>query len=137
MKNMERVLSSRVLLIFVGLSGAMVVVLGAYGAHTLKGTLESGLLITFQKGLNYQVTHTLAIFGVAASLLHYPLSYWLKFSAAAFCLGIILFSGSLYAIVFAGVNSMGLMTPLGGLAFIVGWLSLAWAAYWELPLFCE
>ncbi len=130
-------MSSRVLLIFVGLSGAMVVALGAYGAHALKGALESGLLITFQKGLNYQITHTLAIFGVAVSLLHHPQSYWLKFSAAAFCLGIISFSGSLYTIVFVGVNSMGLITPLGGLAFIVGWFSLAWAAYWEFPLLRE
>jgi len=127
-------MNSRILLMLVGLNGALVVVLGAYGAHNLKDALESGLLVTFQKGVTYQVTHTLAIFGVAVSLLHFPQSRWLKLSAAAFCLGIVLFSGSLYAIVFLGVKSMGMLTPLGGLAFIFGWLSLAWAAYWEFPL---
>jgi uncharacterized membrane protein YgdD (TMEM256/DUF423 family) len=131
---MDTLFNSRTILALVGISGALVVVLGAYGAHELNGSLESGLLITFQKGVRYQTVHTLALFGVAAFLIHYPESRGLKIAALAFCLGIILFSGSLYLIVFMGVKSLGLLTPFGGLAFILGWLSLAWTSCWELPL---
>ncbi|MCF6281006.1 MAG: DUF423 domain-containing protein [Candidatus Polarisedimenticolaceae bacterium] len=117
----------------VGLSGALVVVLAAYGAHGLQG-LDDSLLITFQKGVAYQQMHTLAMFGVATLLFHLPRSYWLKMAGWGFIIGIILFSGSLYVMVFTGVRSLGLVTPLGGLAFIFGWFSLAWAAYREIPL---
>lgn len=127
-------MSARSLLIFVGLSGAVMVALGAYGAHELKGAIDSGLLSMFQKGVRYQSTHTLALFGTAIFLMHYPQSRWIKVAAAAFCVGIILFSGSLYLTVFIGIESVKILTPFGGVAFIVGWSSLSWAAYWDIPL---
>ncbi len=127
-------MSTRFFLIFVGLSGAVMVALGAYGAHELKGVIDSSLLGTFQKGVRYQSTHTLALFGAAIFLVHYPQSQWMKIAAVAFCLGIILFSGSLYIMVFLGIKSVKILTPIGGVAFIVGWLSLSWAAYRDTPL---
>ncbi len=127
-------MSTRSLLIFVGLSGAVMVALGAYGAHELKGAVDSGLLSMFQKGVRYQSSHTLALFGTAIFLMHYPKSQWMKIAASAFCIGIILFSGSLYIAVFMGIESIKILTPLGGVAFIAGWLSLSWAAYRDIPL---
>jgi len=110
------------------------VALGAYGAHELKGMIDSNLLGTFQKGVRYQSTHTLALFGAALFLMYCPQSQWMKIAAIAFCLGIILFSGSLYTMVFLGIESVKILTPLGGVAFIIGWLSLSWAAYQDTPL---
>ena len=127
-------MASRVFLIIVGFSGLLVVALGAYGAHGLQDVIGERLLETFKKAVTYQGTHTLALFGVAVLLVNFPLSRWLKVAGWSFIIGILLFSGSLYIMVFAGVHSLGLVTPLGGVVFMFGWFSLVLAAYKDISL---
>lgn len=123
---------ARLFLFLVGINGLLAVALGAHGAHGLKDAVSEHMLITFQKGVYYQGLHTLALFGVVLLLMHFPASRWLKLSGWSFVAGIILFSGSLYLIVFSGIRSLGIITPVGGVAFLLGWLCLAIAAYRDL-----
>lgn len=104
--------------------------LGAFAAHGLKGRLTPEYLAIFQTGVQYQLVHALALLGVAvlANLLPGRLIGW---AGALFCLGIVLFSGSLYALTLTGVARLGIITPFGGLAFLAGWACLGLAA-WRL-----
>jgi uncharacterized membrane protein YgdD (TMEM256/DUF423 family) len=110
------------------LSGALGVVLGAFGAHALKSRLSSEYLTVFETGVRYQMYHALALLclGVLATRVDAPA---LKLSGYSFVVGTILFSGSLYALTLSGVKAMGIVTPFGGLALIVGWVSLFWGVY--------
>ncbi|MEM8639771.1 MAG: DUF423 domain-containing protein [Cyanobacteria bacterium P01_G01_bin.54] len=112
--------------IFAGLG----VGLGAFGAHALKDQLTEKALATFETGVKYQMYHALALFGVAILLSQTELlaPEALKGAAIAFSVGIIIFSGSLYGLSFTGIKLLGAITPLGGVAFIVGWGCLAFAA---------
>lgn len=105
-------------------TGMLAVALGAFGAHALKPMLlESGRLETFELAVRYQFYHTLALLftGIAQSLYQ---SAYLRLSAVGFTLGILLFSGSLYALCFTGYSWLAFVTPLGGVLFIIGWLLL-------------
>lgn len=104
--------------------------LGAFAAHGLKGRLTPEYLAIFQTGVQYQLVHALALLGVAvlANVLPGRLIGW---AGALFCLGIVLFSGSLYALTLTGVARLGIITPFGGLAFLAGWACLGLAA-WRL-----
>lgn len=104
--------------------------LGAFAAHGLKGRLTPEYLAIFQTGVQYQLVHALALLGVAvlANVLPGRLIGW---AGASFCLGIVLFSGSLYALTLTGVARLGIITPFGGLAFLAGWACLGLAA-WRL-----
>ncbi|GAA0356232.1 DUF423 domain-containing protein [Bowmanella denitrificans] len=109
---------------FFGLTGVM---LGAFAAHGLKGKLENQLLAAFQTGVQYQLWHTLAL--ILLVLLYrqqpQPLLQW---AAISMCSGVVLFSGSLYLLAITGMKWLGPITPLGGLAMILGWLLLLIAA---------
>ena len=108
-------------LIFSAISGMISVGLGAFGAHALKDKLETaGLLATYQTAVQYQFYHTLALLGIAILMSKYP-STWLTNASYLMMLGIIVFSGSLYTLSLSGVKWLGAITPLGGLAFILGW----------------
>ncbi len=100
---------------------ALGVGLGAFGAHALKGRLSVEDLGIFETGVRYQIYHALALLfvGFLASKMDSSL---VKFAGWAFVLGILVFSGSLYTLVFTGVRTWGAVTPVGGLAFIVAWL---------------
>ncbi|NBA98672.1 DUF423 domain-containing protein [Pseudomonas sp. R5(2019)] len=112
---------------FFGFTG---VGLGAFAAHGLKGRLSSDYLAIFHTGVTYQLVHTLALLGVA--LLSTQLSGRLVgWAGGLFALGIVLFSGSLYALTLTGFSKLGIVTPFGGLAFLGGWLCLGLAA-WRL-----
>lgn len=91
--------------------------LGAFAAHGLKSRLPPDLLAAFETGVRYHVYHALALFVVA----------WTRSPGAGWCFlaGIVLFSGSLYALALTGIRAFGAVTPLGGLAFLGGWLLLA------------
>lgn len=104
--------------------------LGAFAAHGLKGRLSAEYLAIFQTGVQYQLVHALALLGVAvlANLLPGRLIGW---SGGLFCLGILLFSGSLYALTLTGIGRLGIITPFGGAAFLAGWACLGVAA-WRL-----
>jgi uncharacterized membrane protein YgdD (TMEM256/DUF423 family) len=110
---------------FFGFTG---VALGAFAAHGLKSRLSAEYLAVFQTGVHYQMIHALALFGVALLSLHAP-SRVLNVAGGAFILGILLFSGSLYALTLVGIGKLGIITPIGGVAFLVGWLCLGLSAW--------
>lgn len=115
-------------LLFAAISGALGVILGAFGAHALKSTLTAAQLQTWQTAVQYQFIHVLALLLCAIIIRQWGASIALSSAAVAFAIGIIFFSGSLYWLALGGPKWLGPITPLGGLAFIVGWLSLAFAA---------
>jgi uncharacterized membrane protein YgdD (TMEM256/DUF423 family) len=104
--------------------------LGAFAAHALKSQLTPEYLGVFQTGVHYQMLHALALLGLALLTRQLP-GRWLSAAGNLFTLGIVLFSGSLYALTLSGVSALGMITPLGGLAFLVGWLCVAVHA-WRL-----
>ena len=112
---------------FFGFTG---VALGAFAAHGLKNRLTPEYLAIFHTGVTYQLVHTLALLGVALLATQIPgrLNAW---AGASFAIGILLFSGSLYLLTMTGVSKLGIVTPFGGLAFLVGWFCLGLAA-WRL-----
>ncbi|MGH8355532.1 MAG: DUF423 domain-containing protein [Pseudomonas sp.] len=112
---------------FFGFSG---VALGAFAAHGLKSRLSAEYLAVFQTGVHYQLVHALALLAVALLALQLP-GRLLTAAGALFVLGILLFSGSLYGLTLSGIGKLGLLTPLGGLGFLAGWLCLGLAA-WRL-----
>jgi uncharacterized membrane protein YgdD (TMEM256/DUF423 family) len=110
-----------------GISGALAVGLGAFGAHGLEAILvQNGRLDTFQTAVNYHFYHTLALLGIGILASVKP--QWKGFSFTAWCmiLGILIFSGSLYVLSLTGITWLGAITPLGGLSFILGWSSLVY-----------
>lgn len=119
-------------LLIAGFSGLLAVILGAFGAHGLKGKVTPELLSAFQTGVQYQFYHTLTLLLVALLLLRFPQLSLLHWAGWAFVAGILLFSGSLYSLTFGGPRWLGPITPLGGLCFIVGWLLLCLSA-WRIP----
>lgn len=96
------------------------VVLGAFGAHFLKGKLSMEMLAVFEVGVRYQIYHGLALCLLGVLALHYS-SMYLNYSGMSFLLGIVLFSGSLYALALTEIRAFGAITPIGGLLFILGW----------------
>ncbi len=122
---------ARRFLILAAISGMLLVILGAFGAHALEARLPAGHLVWWQKAVNYQGLHTLALFGTGLLALHHP-DRALNLAGWLFLAGILLFSGSLYLLTLTGLRTLGMVTPLGGTAFIAGWLALALAA-WRLP----
>jgi uncharacterized membrane protein YgdD (TMEM256/DUF423 family) len=117
-------------LLLAALFGFTGVGLGAFAAHGLKNRLSAEYLAIFQTGVTYQLVHALALLAVALLTVHVPgrLTTW---AGALFCLGIVLFSGSLYVLTLTGVSKLGIVTPFGGLAFLAGWFCLGLAA-WRL-----
>lgn len=103
------------------------VALGAFGAHGLRGRLSPESLNVFETGVRYQMYHAFGIFIVAIALTRFGGSM-VRTAGWLFTLGIVVFSGSLYALALTGVRTFGAITPIGGLAFLGGWALLAWAA---------
>jgi len=112
---------------FFGFTG---VGLGAFAAHGLKARLTAEYLAIFHTGVTYQLVHTLALLGVALLAVQIP-GRLITWAGVSFTIGILLFSGSLYLLTLTGVSKLGIITPFGGLAFLVGWLCLGIAA-WRL-----
>ncbi len=115
----------KLFLLLASLNGALVVALGAFGAHGLKSRLSPEMIAVYQTGVTYHFYHTLALLAVGLLALHTPHSAWVKGAGWLFLAGIFLFSGSLYALSLTGVRWLGTITPIGGTAFIIGWLLLA------------
>ena len=101
---------------------------GAFGAHMLKGIVGTDLLAVFETGVRYQMYHAFGLLWVA-----WALRQWshrsLRWTGWLFVAGIVLFSGSLYLLTFSGIRWMGVLTPLGGTAFLTGWVLLGWAVW--------
>jgi uncharacterized membrane protein YgdD (TMEM256/DUF423 family) len=107
----------------------LAVMTGAFAAHGLKHVLDAGYLAVFETAARYQMYHAIALMvvGVISTMPQFS-TRWVKLAAFAFMLGIILFSGSLYLLALSGIKWLGAITPLGGVAFIFGWLALIVAA---------
>lgn len=115
----------RKLLIAGALLAAAGVASGAFGAHALRDVLDARSLAVWQTAVQYHLIHALAAVAVALAV---SAPQRRSFAAAGWLLlaGVVLFSGSLYLLAFTGVRWLGAITPLGGVAFIAGWLLLAW-----------
>ena len=100
------------------------VALGAFGAHGLKSRVTPDLLVVFETGVRYQMYHALALLAVGWAATRWP-TPWTTASGWLFVAGIVIFSGSLYVMTLTGLRWLGAITPIGGLAFIAGWLTLA------------
>ena len=110
--------------------GALSVILGAFGAHALKQLISDKNLQTYETGVRYQFYHVIALFITGILYKDFTNNY-LQWAGRLFCLGILLFSGSLYLLSFieltdmTGLKWVGAITPLGGVCFIIAWLLLA------------
>jgi len=108
---------------------ALAVILGAFGAHALKEVLTESQLQTFETGVRYQVYHAFALLITGIAYTHLQVKQ-LKLASLFFIIGIILFSGSLYLLTMmkmtgqVGLGGLGILTPIGGLFFILGWIML-------------
>jgi uncharacterized membrane protein YgdD (TMEM256/DUF423 family) len=109
------------------LNAAIAVGAGAFAAHGLRERLDARALEVFETGARYQMYHAIAI--ILAGLVASSVARGAQTAGWIFQIGILLFSGSLYALSLTGVKGLGAITPLGGLAFLAGWLWLAWTAW--------
>ncbi len=110
------------------LFAALAVILGAFTAHALKQVLTPDQLLVFETGVRYQFYHSFALLATGIAFLSFPHKF-LKLAAAFFVIGILLFSGSLYAMALLSIKNIsigpvGIITPIGGLFFILGWILL-------------
>lgn len=115
-------------LLFAALFGMLAVILGAFGAHGLEKLVDAKMLQRFHTGVEYQFYHALAL-GLVGVLWETKPSIWHSRAAWGFIVGILIFSGSLYTYVLTGLTQFGMITPFGGLSFIVGWACLAWGLW--------
>jgi uncharacterized membrane protein YgdD (TMEM256/DUF423 family) len=114
---------------FVGaLMGFVGVGLGAFGAHGLKGRLPAEMLAVFETGVRDQMYHALALLVLGAMMTRLE-GRAVVVAGWSFTAGILIFSGSLYALALSGVTMLGAVTPIGGVAFLIGWIALAIAAF--------
>ncbi|RKD21036.1 hypothetical protein BEP19_15255 [Ammoniphilus oxalaticus] len=104
------------------------VALGAFGAHGLKEKLSADLLEIYQTGVQYHMIHAVGILLIAIFSEKFQGTSLVAWSGWLLFIGIIIFSGSLYALSMTGIRMLGAITPFGGVAFIIGWLLLAIAA---------
>jgi len=117
----------RTFLLLGALAGFTGVALGAFGAHALRARLSPEMLAVFETGVRYQMYHAAAILVVALAMARS--SGWLMSAAGwSFVVGIVLFSGSLYLLAWTGTTRFGMITPIGGLAFLAGWTCLVLTA---------
>ena len=107
--------------------GLIAVITGAFAAHTLKSKLSPDMFQVFEVAVRYQMYHALGLIAVAWAASQWS-SQLIAVSGWLFVAGIVIFSGSLYILSLTGVRWLGAITPIGGVAFIIGWGCLLWAA---------
>jgi len=117
----EQSVEHRTWTVVAALFGAIAVALGAFGSHGLRNCVSSDQLATWRTAVEYQMFHSIALLALAANARDRARWRW---SMRLWTSGILLFSGSLYALVLSGIRSLGIVTPIGGICFIAGWLSL-------------
>ncbi len=122
----------RFVLSLAALLGALTVLLGAFGAHGLKSVLNAAQMALYQTAVQYQFVHVLALLATGVllrlSTLSEPARRLMLRAAWIFLFGLLLFCGSLYALSLTGLKGLGMVTPIGGVLFVVGWLLLAYGA---------
>lgn len=109
------------------LSAGLAVAAGAFGAHGLRAHVAPEMLAVFETGARYQMYHALALIAVAW-VAGRDAARSVRVAGVAFVVGTLLFSGSLYLLALTGIRWLGAITPLGGVAFLIGWGCLAWSA---------
>ena len=113
-----------------GTLAALAVLLGAFGAHGLKAELAPEMMAVYQTAVQYHMWHALGLAIIALALPQWPHLTLLRWAAWLMVLGVVLFSGSLYALALTEIKMLGAITPFGGLAFIIAWIMFA-AAMWK------
>ena len=108
----------------IAISGALSIMFGAFGAHGLEDRLSASYLDTFNTAVRYQFLHTLALLGIICLPDHLVKLRTLHWVSISFAAGVLLFSGSLYLLVLFDIPSLGVITPIGGAALILGWVLL-------------
>ena len=108
--------------------GFLGVAIGAFGAHGLRSRLSPDMLAVFEIGVRYQMYHAFALLVVAAAAGQAGQARLLSIAGWAFVAGILIFSGSLYALALTGTTAFGAITPIGGLGLLIGWACLAFYA---------
>lgn len=114
----------RVFVAIGGINAILAVALGAFGAHGLEGSLSSDMMEVFETGVKYHFYHALGLIAVGLVATHLPDSSLLTISGWLMLAGIVLFSGSLYALSTTGIGWLGAVTPIGGVCFIAAWVLL-------------
>jgi uncharacterized membrane protein YgdD (TMEM256/DUF423 family) len=125
---LERIKMDRLFFAIGSISALIGVAAGAFGAHGLKSRLSAEMLVIFETGVRYQMYHALATLAAAWAVSRWPGS---TAAVAGWCflIGTLVFSGSLYLLSLTGARWLGAITPLGGVAFLLGWLFLAYASW--------
>ena len=111
-----------VFLLLSALFGLLGVAMGAFGAHGLKAILSPAMLSVYKTGVSYQMWHALALGLIAVFQQQMPDSNLLRWAGWLMLIGIVLFSGSLYLLAILNIKWLGMITPIGGIAFILGWM---------------
>ncbi|MAA71433.1 MAG: hypothetical protein CL679_06860 [Bermanella sp.] len=122
-------LRSKNILILAALMGFLSVAIGAFAAHALKNLLPSYALMWVDTGVKYQMFHGGVLLILGFVLKQWPAWTMIKWAAASFLVGVLLFSGSLYIMAATQIKALGMITPIGGIALLVGWLCLLIAAF--------
>jgi uncharacterized membrane protein YgdD (TMEM256/DUF423 family) len=117
----------RLLYLCAAVTGALGVALGAFAGHGLKARLAPDMLAVFETGVRYQMYHVFALLAAAWGFARWQHRAF-AWGGGCFVAGIAIFSGSLYLLALTGTRSFGMLTPVGGLAFLAGWLCLAWGS---------
>jgi uncharacterized membrane protein YgdD (TMEM256/DUF423 family) len=115
---------ARMFLMMGSVFGFLAVALGAFGAHGLRNRLTPDMLAVFETGVRYHMYHALGLIALGGLMDRYT-GMWMTAAGYLFIAGIVLFSGSLYALAMSGITILGAITPFGGLAFLLGWICLA------------
>lgn len=120
------------ILVLGALAAGIGVAAGAFGAHGLRPILSEKMMVVFETGVRYHLVHALAMLlaGLSVHWFRHRVFVWAGWS---FFVGILIFSGSLFTMALTEIRTLGMLTPFGGLAFLIGWGLLAWG-YWKLPL---
>lgn len=119
---------AKIFLFLGGANAALVVVLGAFGAHALKSRLSSDMMAIYHTAIQYHLFHALGLIAIGLVAAWWPGSGFLKWAGWTMLAGIVLFSGSLYFLSLSGMRWLGAITPLGGVAFIAAWILFCIAA---------
>jgi uncharacterized membrane protein YgdD (TMEM256/DUF423 family) len=114
-----------IFLFFGAFSALIGVGMGAFGAHGLRNVISPEMLAVYQTGVNYQMWHALGLIGIALLRRHEAESKLLNWAGWLMLIGIVLFSGSLYLLAIMDVKQLGMITPFGGVSFLIAWLLLA------------
>lgn len=121
-------MQDRHLIVAGALNMFIAVAFGAFGAHALKQTLSTDMLVIWHTAANYQMIHALGLIAIGLLMPRFD-QVLLKRAGITMLIGILIFSGSLYTLAISGIRIFGVITPIGGLAFLLAWAMLAWVTF--------